>query len=50
MKYAQKVALRDLDREYRRVQRASIPLKKATFSLDIKRVLNNRKKNDQGLH
>ena len=47
MKYAQKVALRDLDREYRRVQRAPVLLKRANLSLDIKRTLNNRKKKDQ---
>ena len=47
MKYAQKVALRDLDREYRRVQRAPVLLKRANLSLDIKRILNNRKKKDQ---
>ena len=45
MKYAQKIAL-DLDREYRRVRRPSVPVKKGALSLDIKRILN-RKKNDQ---
>jgi len=45
MKYAQKIAL-DLDREYRRVRRPSVPVKKGALSLDIKRILN-KKKNDQ---
>jgi len=45
MKYAQKIAL-DLDREYRPVHRPSVPVKKGALSLDIKRILN-KKKDDQ---
>jgi len=45
MKYARKIAL-DLDREYRRVRRPSVPVKKGALSLDIKRILN-KKKDDQ---
>ena len=45
MKYTQKIAL-DLDREYRRVRRPSVAVKKGALSLDIKRILN-RKKDDQ---
>jgi len=45
MKYAQKITL-DLDREYRRIRRPSVAVKKGALSLDIKRILN-RKKDDQ---
>ena len=46
MKYAKKIALNDLDREYRRVIRPAVPVRKSALSLDIRRILNNRKKND----
>jgi len=46
MKYAQKIAL-DLDREYRRVRRPAVPVKKGALSLDIKRILKQKKKDDQ---
>ena len=46
MKYAKKIALKDLDREYRRVTRPAVPVRKSALSLDIRRILNNRKKND----
>ena len=45
MKYARKIAL-DLDRGYRGVRRPSVAVKKGALSLDIKRILN-RKKDDQ---
>jgi len=46
MKYAQKIALNDLDREYIRVTRPRVPVRKSALSLDIRRILNNQKKND----
>jgi len=48
MKYARKIALRsDLDPEYRRIIRPPVPIKKSALSLQIGKILNNRKKNDQ---
>jgi len=46
MKYTKKIPLKDLDLEYRRVLRPAVPVKKSALSLEIKRILNNRKKND----
>jgi len=47
MKYARKIALRsDLDREYRQIIHPPVPMKKSALSLQIGKILNNRK--DQG--
>jgi len=47
MKYAKKIALQnDLDREYRRVTRPAASVRQSALSLNIRRILNNRKKND----
>jgi len=48
MKYARKIALRsDLDGEYQPIIRPPVPIKKGALSLQIGKILNKRKKNDQ---
>jgi len=38
---------RDLDRKYRRILRPAVPVQKSALTLEIGKILNNRKKNDQ---
>jgi len=46
MKYAKKIALNDLHLEFIRVTRLAASVRKSALSLNIRRILNNQKKND----